>query len=237
LIAWKEKNEKERSASVPVNLLLSEFYDGGQLFKSIVTKFWGLFIQILNLPPTYRGKLGVGMFVQAIYAGTHTKAEEFLMIDLFCEELKLLYYGYELTLDDVVYYVQVRLVLHTLDTKAAEPMLGLQSTSNSSNGCPLCRGVTGTHDGKKNCYIGHRQLLPRHSYLRYLGQSGYCCPVRYYKPSTPALRNVANEVFIDSATSFHINDMNDLIKFEKRLEANEKRVGVEQRKRQRLDKR
>ena len=77
-IAWKEKNEKVRSGSVPVNLLLSEFYDGGQLFKSIVTNFWGLFIQILNLPPTYRGKLGVGMFVQAIYAGTHTKAEAFL---------------------------------------------------------------------------------------------------------------------------------------------------------------
>jgi len=47
------KCKPERSHSEEVNLILSEFYDGGQLFKSKTYSFWILMTQILNLPPIY----------------------------------------------------------------------------------------------------------------------------------------------------------------------------------------
>ena len=40
--------------TVPVNLLLMDFYDGGQLFHYATCDFWGLFTSIVNLPPAYR---------------------------------------------------------------------------------------------------------------------------------------------------------------------------------------
>ena len=46
-----------RGVAIPINLLLSNFYDSGQLFKSYVFDFWPLCIDILNLPPTLRGKV------------------------------------------------------------------------------------------------------------------------------------------------------------------------------------
>jgi hypothetical protein len=42
------------SSIVPVNLLLMDFYDGGQLFRYATCDFWGLFTSIVNLPPAYR---------------------------------------------------------------------------------------------------------------------------------------------------------------------------------------
>jgi hypothetical protein len=51
--------------SEEVSLSFSEFYDGGQLFKSKSTNYWILMTHILNLPPTSRGKLGIGMFLKA----------------------------------------------------------------------------------------------------------------------------------------------------------------------------
>ena len=183
---WKQKqDERRQSTCVSVPLLLSEFYDGGQLFKSKVNDFWALLTQFLNLPPTYRGKLGIGMFVQAIYAGKHKAAESFLFIDNFCEELRMLYIGVDINISGVTYFIQARLVLHTLDTRAAEALLSVQSTSNSRAGCPLCQGVTGIHDGNKCVYTGNRHLLPWNHYLRFLGQSGSCCPMDFYHPTKP----------------------------------------------------
>eukprot|EP01036_Dinobryon_divergens_P054119 gene54119-72327_t len=46
-----------RGDAIMVNLLLSEFYDSGQLFKSYVFDFWPLCIGILNLPPNHRGNV------------------------------------------------------------------------------------------------------------------------------------------------------------------------------------
>ena len=45
-----------------VTILFSEFYDGAQLFKRKATDFWPLFVSIMNLPPVYRGKIGIGFF-------------------------------------------------------------------------------------------------------------------------------------------------------------------------------
>ena len=201
---WKDK-KPERVNSEEVSLLFSEFYDGGQVFKSKTSNFWALMTQILNLPPPLRGKLGIGMFLSAIYSGKHKEAEKFLFTDMYCEELRLLYDGTELVLNGKRYYVQARLVLHTLDTKAAEAVLGLQSAGSSKNGCSLCRSVTGVYDGSKCVYIGHRQLLPPTSYLRFIGQSGQCCPVGFYNDDDGE-QTKTNETFEHGEDSFAMTD-------------------------------
>jgi hypothetical protein len=78
------------------------------------------------------------------------------------------------------YFIQARLVLHILDTKAAEPVFGFQSAANSKFGCPLCRGVTGLYNSKKCVLYGHRNYLPQLHWLRFFGQTGYCCPNGFY---------------------------------------------------------
>jgi len=221
---WQRKHD-DRIDAVSVPLLLSQFYDGGQLFKSKTSNFWTLMTQILNLPPTYRGKLGIGMFIQAIYAGKHKMSESFLFIDNFCEELNLLYNGVELTISGVLYFIQARLVLHTMDTRAAEAILALQSTSNSRAGCPLDGSITGIHDGNKCVYIGHRHLLPMNNYLRYLGQSGACCPTDFYDPVKPTRHLWMNEEFVNSnskAKSLSVEDTTSVQKFYKLVETEEK---------------
>lgn len=222
---WKQGKEK-RNDAVSVKLLLSEFYDGGQLFKNHVSNFWGLMIQILNLPPSYRGKLGIGMFVQAIYAGRHANAEKFLFTDNFVEELIELYHGVEIVISEVRYFIQARLVLHILDTRAAEPLLCLQSTSNSKAGCPICRGVTGVHDGRKCVYIGHRHLLSTEHYLRYLGQSGKCCPEDFYAPHSTHDIQLA-ESFLDNHTSFSSSDHTSCKAFENLINKEETKIRKE----------
>ena len=72
----KNKNGQERrikqkgdvrGVDTPINLLLSEFYDSGELFKSYVFNFWPLCIGILNLPPNLRGKVGLSYFFIAVH--------------------------------------------------------------------------------------------------------------------------------------------------------------------------
>jgi len=46
--------ENSIARSVPVNLLLLDFYDGGQLFHYATCDLWGLFTSIVNLPPAFR---------------------------------------------------------------------------------------------------------------------------------------------------------------------------------------
>lgn len=200
---WRNSKPDRLNNSEEVSLVLSEFYDGGQLFKSKTTNFWILMTQILNLPPTFRGKLGIGMFLSAIYSGKHLEAEKFLFTDMYCEELRLLNDGTELNLNGKKYFIQARLILHTLDTKALEAVLGLQSVGMALFGCPLCRSVTGVQDGAKCVYIGHRQLLPQHSYLRFLGQSGKCCPNGFYD-NDKSYNN--NETYEHGMESFSIED-------------------------------
>jgi hypothetical protein len=56
--AWTQwKNDRPR---VQISLLLSEFYDGAQIFRHRTSDFWPLMVSILNVFPTYREKLGVG---------------------------------------------------------------------------------------------------------------------------------------------------------------------------------
>ena len=59
--AWVSE-DSNRGGSVPVNLLLLQFYDAGQIFKWRHNRFIGHFTGIINLPPSYRGKIGISNF-------------------------------------------------------------------------------------------------------------------------------------------------------------------------------
>jgi hypothetical protein len=177
---WVDMDPENRNSYIPINLLFSEFYDSGQLFKSYAFDFWPLLFQILNLPATLRGKIGLSYFLTALYCGKHTAAEKMLFTDLVCEELRCLYEGIKYEVDGQKYFIQARLVMHILDTKAAEPCMGYQSQSNSNFGCSFCGGITGIHNGSKCVFLGHRNYLPQLHYLRFFGQTGYCCPAGFY---------------------------------------------------------
>ena len=181
--AWCSENRIARNGTVPVNLLLMDFYDGGQLFHYATCDFWGFFTSIVNLPPAYRGKLGISTFLSAIYGGKHKTAERFLFTDLYCEELRALYEGFEYVgISGQKFFIQARLIFHVMDTKALEPVLNMQSMTNSKFGCPYCRNAHGQHNSWKVVYMGNRNTLPLKHFLRMFGQSGKCCPHGFYEP-------------------------------------------------------
>ena len=179
--AWRNENATN-SNSVPVNLLLSQFYDGGQLFKWATCDFWGLFTSILNLPPTYRGKLGISTFLSALFSGKHnTVAEKFIFTDLYCEELRTLYEGFEYVgKNGQLFFIQARLIFHSMDTKAIEPVFKMKSMTGSRFGCPYCRSAHGQNNSWTTFFSGNRQFLSQFNYLRFLGQSAACCPHGFY---------------------------------------------------------
>jgi 3-isopropylmalate dehydratase small subunit len=193
-----DKQEVKDSNTIKeVSILVSEFYDGGQLFKSHADySFWGLFLGILNLPPSFRGKLGISYFILSLYAGKHAAAEKFLLIDCLCEELNMLYDGVEQMIDGQMYFIQVRLILHVLDSRAVEPLLQLQSSSNSKQGCPLCGCLNGLYIRHKCVYIGLRHTLSLNHWLRQFGQSGKCCPKNFYN------RNYSDQWYKSNEQSF-----------------------------------
>ena len=171
-IRWLERDFVGRKDTVMINLLLCEFYDSGQLFKSKVVDFWPLCIGILNLPPPLRGKVGLSWFIAALYTGKHSIVEKFIFNDLVCEELRCLFGGIEHKVNGKTYFIQARMVMHLLDTKAAEPCMGYQSCANSKFGCSNCGGITGIHNGSKCIFLGHRNYLPQLHVLRFFGQTG-----------------------------------------------------------------
>ena len=177
--AWKKEDSKRLDYEM-VNILLSEFYDGVQLFKRRTKDFNCLITGILNLPPTYRGKEGISNFITAVYEGKHKFAEQVLFSDLYVEELQSLLQGFEFSCNGKQFFIQARLILHIMDTKAAEGVFKFQNCGNSTQGCPSCHVISGIHDGAKCIYLGHRYTLPLHHFLRPIGQSHKCCPAEFY---------------------------------------------------------
>lgn len=176
---WKRRNPKKTNLE-SVNILLSEFYDGAQMFKRRTKDFNCLITGILNLPPTYRGKEGISNFISAVYEGKHKFAEQALFSEMYVEELQTLLKGIEFEFEGKLYFIQARLVLHIMDTKAAEGVYQLQNCANNTNGCPCCELIYGIHEGSKCIYPGHRYTLPLDHYLRPIGQSKKCCPSSFY---------------------------------------------------------
>jgi hypothetical protein len=177
---WKKSVFSPQENVKCVNILFSTFYDDGQVFKSKCTDFWPLAFGIENVPPHLRGKIGLSYFLIALYTGKHKEVERTIFSDFISEELRQLYIGIMHVANGKTYFIQARLVVHIYDTKAAEPLLGFQSTGNSKFGCPLCGGITGIHNGSKCVMLGHRGYLPQENFLRFFGQTGKCCPTGFY---------------------------------------------------------
>lgn len=166
-----------------VSLLFANFYDGTQPYKRSQQNFWPCLFSILNLPPSYRTRLGVGTFMISLFTGTMDSASEvFLFRDLIVGELLKLENGILLEVSGIKYFVQARCPVFTFDTPAYSKVMKVQS-ANSSAGCPVCyhgKGVNFPCYGSSK-YFGIRRLLPLDHFLRKFGQSGQCCPPGYYE--------------------------------------------------------
>ncbi len=185
--AWHNENIADRVNTVPVNLLLMNFYDGAQLFHWRTCEFWCFLTTIVNLSRAYRGKLGISTFLSAIYAGKHRTAERCLFTDLYCEELRALYEGFEyIGMTDQRFFIQARLIF----------MLWIRRHSN--------------------LFSIWNSLQPpamdvHFNYLRYfVGQSGRCCPHGCYESEGKYFNR---EVFINDdepITASSLTKKNDM---------------------------
>ncbi len=125
-----------------VSLLLSVYNDRGQLFKRRTTSAWPLMVSILSLPPPLRIARGKGLFMLSLYTDkTHTLVEKFV-IEQLVNELNFLDNGIGMTVNDVHYFIQARLIVHCYDSREVESMLQIQG-AGSNSGCSLCRMCKG----------------------------------------------------------------------------------------------
>jgi hypothetical protein len=178
---------------VMVNLCISQFYDGVQIRKNRHQSYWPLLISILNLPPNMRIKFNVGTFLITTFTATpQSPAERFILEDCLSKELLQFYEGFEFTIDDVTYFVQIRLISTILDTIACQEVLGVQATGSFEGCCfckDLCKGFNikrdvitkGESHNPRIYYFQHRQGLPFRNQLREIGQTCKCCPPNFYK--------------------------------------------------------
>jgi hypothetical protein len=181
---YKRRKENEIGLQLKkVNIFISQFYDGVQIYNNKVADYWPLLFTILNLPPNIRNKIGFGMFLLSVFSSPQgSNAEKFLFKHCFISELQLLQRGVIMKQGKHNFFVQVRIIQHCMDTKAIGKELHVQEVG-SLIGCPFCRGGfygTYRHDLKKTVYGGNRVALPYNHFLRYIGQSQCCCPPNYY---------------------------------------------------------
>jgi len=125
-----QKSFEEKAKTTPglrqFSFLLSEFYDGGTLFKRNSISVWPLIMSILNLTPSERLSYGIGLFLVALHClKPGSVAEESLFDELFVKELQCLYEGFEYTFtssdgEEHHIFLQARLIIHIMDTKALE---------------------------------------------------------------------------------------------------------------------
>ena len=171
-----------------ISVLLSWFYDGTQLFKSVCSDMAPMFISFLNLPHCLRNLHGVGSFLLSLF--TFKKdgvVEDFLMNDLFIAELIELAKGFEIEIEGRKYFVLLRLINHIQDLMGFNAMLKVQNMAKSHEGCIFCNCGSGRSvycgDSKKpeSKYDGHRQYMSIRHPTRTNGYSRQCCPADYYK--------------------------------------------------------
>ncbi len=114
------------------SLIFSLFYDGNQLYDRNCASLWPLFASVWNCNPSYRTKLGLGLFMNAIHDFDMGSMAEQQFIDaVLSEELEMLENGMIFHLKDEVgedraVYLQARCLYLHLDTKAFEKGLHMQ---------------------------------------------------------------------------------------------------------------
>ena len=196
----KEHLQQMDNANIPlrfnyfifVNLLLGLFYDGIQLYK-VFKNCWPIFIHILNLPPTFRSRLGSGMFLSSLFGGEHvgSLAETFAHEECFINELKELYNGIQFQVSSgEVIFLRAHLIQLLFYTKAYEKMLKTEAVGAKS-GCFLCNNSQiGTRRNllNKTVYADIRKFLPFLHFLDTMGNSTQPHPEIFYT-------NTEDEIF------------------------------------------
>ena len=188
---WNSRTDIDKSKYKPLFLLFGIGYDGVKIFKKKSAHFCPLLITILNLPPFLRNKKGVGMFVTSIFDGQtgadYSDSEEFLLSKCVADEFRELEEnGIEIPVVNESgeienFYVFGRLILHSYDTRAFEPIMHISST-NAFEWCFMCGTVFGGNKKEvgNTCFIGTRGITKFDSILRQHGQSKQCCPRGHY---------------------------------------------------------
>ncbi len=126
----------DNSDVIEVSLMLSEFYDGGSLFDRNSLSIWPLVISILNCNPSDRITHGIGLYLVGLHdLSCGTAAEQSMYTELLIPELKQLGMGilFEYTKLDgskQKVFLQARLIVHQLDTKALEKVARIQGNNN-----------------------------------------------------------------------------------------------------------
>jgi len=167
---------------IMINFVLSQFLDGIQVWKSKVADFAPFVLGILNIPPSFRNKLGVGLFLcSLVTCKSNSGAEKFLFEHCLLQELQAFNQGVEIIIDSKTYFVQVRLKLTILDTAGLQAFIHVGSPQSSYWGCWSCLFHSVPAENTGTVYFGgHRAYLPLNHFLRSIGQTEQCCPTGYY---------------------------------------------------------
>lgn len=181
----QELNNPEKLRVIEVSLVLSCFYDGDKLYKRANDSVWPLLAEVLNCNPSYRTKLGLGLFLVAMHnMAIGSGAEQSMIDNLFTEEFKQGENGIEFECTDqngerVIVFLQFRGVIFNADTKAYEKIFHVQGVG-SLQGCSLCGKCHGLSRDilKSRVYCSGCLHLPDDHILRFIGED--VMPEGYY---------------------------------------------------------
>ncbi len=200
------------------SLIFSLFYDGNQLYDRNCASLWPLFASVWNCNPSYRTKLGLGMFMNAIHDfDMGSMAEQQFIDGILSEELEMLEDGMIFNMKDAqgrdhAVFLQARCLYLHLDTKAFEKGLHMQC-ANAMYGCGLCDGkIKGISRAllKKRINFGQTIFLPdNHTYKNevFAEHGNLAPPDGYYGESVTSnklygktVSREANEVHVETFT-------------------------------------
>jgi hypothetical protein len=185
-----------------VDIFLSWFFDGTQLFTSRVSDFAPMYVSIQNLPYCLRHIHGVGSFLLSLFTSKNgDPLEDFLLNDCFIAELQHLEKGQLLQLGKRNIYLQARLNQHIQDLIGSNKSLKVSSQHNSLSGCAHCNSGEGQSvfcgDSKSTVkYLNNRHWTSLRDPTRSNGYSRQCCPLGFYNSTIPI-----TEPFKDRNTS------------------------------------
>jgi hypothetical protein len=167
------------------SVCLSLFYDGVKLYRRSNDSLWPLVASVLNCDPSYRTKLGLGLFALCVHnLPVGSPAEQSIIDDLLTEELKQLENGilFEFPLPDGTLhavFIQARVIFWSVDTRAYEEVFHVVTTP-SLFGCPRCASCNGQSRKITGApaYIGATLFLPQDHAIRHLARQDM--PVGYF---------------------------------------------------------
>ena len=139
-----------------VPIFLQICWDGATMFNFVKgPSMWPLCYSIMNLPPSLRNKVNVGLHVASFCDGA--EASQIVLAD---ELMQLIVRPIEV--DGIKYYVMVAQAL--FDGPGRTKYMKLLST-NSLEGCPLC-DVDARTWGNRRVYDSWRRYLPQRDDFR-----------------------------------------------------------------------